>query len=87
MKVYRIENGEKVEEKDSEIGRAYNAFFDKLAGMSKEARLKYFAGMCVPDGLDFNMDFGSTVILARTHFGGASAETVMQTAERIAGKD
>ena len=87
MKVYRIENGEKIEEKDSEILRVYDSFLDNLAGMTKEARLKYFAEMCVPAGLDFNMDFGDTVILARNHFGGASEETVMQTAERLARKD
>jgi len=87
MKVYKIENGEKIEDKDDALVRAYDSFLDKLAEMTKEARLRYFAEMCVPTGLDFNMDFGDTVILARTHFGGASSETVMQTAERIAGKD
>lgn len=87
MKVYKIENGEKIVDKDDALVKAYDSFLDKLAGMTKEARLRYFAEMCVPTGLDFNMDFGDTVILARTHFGGASSETVMQTAERIAGKD
>ena len=87
MKVYRIENGEKIEDKDDALVAVYDSFLDKLAGMTKEARLRYFAEMCVPAGLDFDMDFGDTVILARNHFGGSSDETVMQTAERIAQKE
>ena len=87
MKVYRIENGEKIEDKDDALVRAYDSFLDKLAGMTKEARLRYFAEMCIPTGLDFDMDFGDTLILSRNHFCGSSTETVMQTAERLARKD
>ena len=87
MKVYRIENGEKIEDKDDALVMAYDSFLDKLAGMTKEARLRYFSEMCIPAGLDFDMDFGDTVILARNHFGGVSAETVMQAAERLARND
>ena len=87
MKVYRIENGEKIEDKDDALVRAYDSFLDKLAGMTKEARLRYFAEMCIPTGLDFDMDFGDTLILSRNHFCGSSTVTEMQTAERLARKD
>ena len=87
MKVYRIENGEKIEEKDNELVKAYNAYLDKIAALPKEERLKYFRSMCIPPDLDFAMDFGETIIIARTHFSNSSSETVMQTTERIAQKE
>ena len=83
MKIYRIENGEMIEEEDNEILLAYNAFLDRLAELPKEVRLKYFESMSIPEDLNFDMDFGETVILARTYFNGVSSESVLQTAERM----
>ncbi len=86
MKVFKIENGERIEVENDEIITAFDAFLERLAKMPKEQRLKYFESISIPEDLNFNMDFGETVILARTFFNGVSSESVVQTAERMVQK-
>ncbi len=54
-----------------------------LSQKTKEERLEYFSKIGFPRNLNFNLDFGNSVIMVRTHFAGNRDETVNETIERI----
>lgn len=57
-----------------------------LEAMSKEERIEYFRNGLFPRKLDFDLDFGSTVIHVNTHFDQKSKENVIDRVRRVSDK-
>ena len=57
-----------------------------LEAMTKEERIEYFRKGLFPRKLDFDLDFGSTVIHVNTHFDQKSKENVIDRVRRGADK-
>ena len=58
----------------------------KLEAMTKEERIEYFRKGLFPRKLDFDLDFGSTVIHVNTHFAENSKENVIDRVRRVSDK-
>ena len=58
----------------------------KLEAMTKEERIEYFRRGLFPRQLDFDLDFGSTVIHVNTHFAENSKENVIDRVRRVSDK-
>ena len=58
----------------------------KLEAMTKEERIEYFRNGLFPRNLDFDLDFGSTVIHVNTHFAENSKENVIDRVRRVSDK-
>ena len=58
----------------------------KLEAMTKEERIEYFRRGLFPRKLDFDLDFGSTVIHVNTRFAENSKETVIDRVRRVSDK-
>ena len=54
--------------------------------MSKEERIEYFRKGMFPRKLDFDLDFGSTVIHVNTRFAENSKENVIDRVRRVSDK-
>lgn len=67
----------------SEIYKYLDEIDEILSRKTKEERLEYFSQIGFPRNLNFNLDFGNSVIMVRTHFEGSRDETVSETIERI----
>ena len=59
---------------------------EKLKCMTCKERLDYFRAQMYPRKLDFEMDFGTTVLEVNTQFDRQSAESVVDKVERLAKK-
>ena len=70
-------------EVQNEIYKAFDEIDEILSKKTKEERLEYFSKIGFPRNLNFNLDFGNSVIMVRTHFEGSREETVSETIERI----
>ena len=70
-------------EVQKEIYKAFDEIDEVLSHKTKEERLEYFSRISFPRNLNFNLDFGNSVIMVRTHFEGSCNETVSETIERI----
>ena len=57
-----------------------------LEAMSKEERIEYFREGLFPLKLDFNLDFGNTVIHVNTRFAENSKENVIDRVRRVSDK-
>ena len=57
-----------------------------LKAMTKEERIEYFRNGLFPRKLDFDLDFGSTVIHVNTHFDQKSKENVIDRVRRVSDK-
>ena len=57
-----------------------------LEAMSKEERIEYFRRGLFPRKLDFDLDFGSTVIHVNTRFDQKSKENVIDRVRRVSDK-
>ena len=57
-----------------------------LEAMTKEERIEYFRKGLFPRKLDFELDFGSTVIHVNTHFDQKSKENVIDRVRRVSEK-
>jgi hypothetical protein len=57
-----------------------------LEAMSKEGRIEYFRNGLFPRKLDFDLDFGSTVIHVNTRFAENSKENVIDRVRRVSDK-
>ena len=57
-----------------------------LEAMSKEERIEYFRNGLFPRKLNFDLDFGSTVIHVNTHFDQKSKENVIDRVRRVSDK-
>ena len=57
-----------------------------LEAMTKEERIEYFRRGLFPRKLDFDLDFGSTVIHVNTHFAENSKENVIDRVRRVSDK-
>ena len=57
-----------------------------LEAMTKEERIEYFRRGLFPRKLDFDLDFGSTVIHVNTHFDQKSKENVIDRVRRVSDK-
>ena len=57
-----------------------------LEGMTKEERIEYFRKGLFPRKLDFDLDFGSTVIHVNTRFAENSKENVIDRVRRVSDK-
>ena len=57
-----------------------------LEAMTKEERIEYFRNGLFPRNLDFDLDFGSTVIHVNTHFDQKSKENVIDRVRRVSDK-
>ncbi len=57
-----------------------------LEGMTKEERIEYFRNGLFPRKLNFDLDFGSTVIHVNTHFDQKSKENVIDRVRRVSDK-
>ena len=57
-----------------------------LEAMTKEERIKYFRKGLFPRKLDFDLDFGSTVIHVNTRFAENSKENVIDRVRRVSDK-
>ena len=57
-----------------------------LEAMSKEERIEYFRKGLFPQKLDFDLDFGSTVIHVNTRFTENSKENVIDRVRRVSDK-
>ena len=55
----------------------------KLEAMTKEERIEYFRKGMFPRKLDFDLDFGSTVIHVNTRFAENSKENVIDRVRRV----
>ena len=66
-----------------EIYKAFDEIDEILSRKTKEERLEYFSRIGFPKSLNFNLDFGKSVIMVRTHFAGTTDETVCEAIERI----
>ena len=60
--------------------------FPMLEAMSKEERIEYFRNGLFPRKLNFDLDFGSTVIHVNTHFDQKSQENVIDRVRRVSDK-
>lgn len=58
----------------------------KLEAMTKEERIEYFRRGLFPRKLNFDLDFGSTVIHVNTHFVENSKENVIDRVRRVSDK-
>ena len=58
----------------------------KLEAMTKEERIEYFRRGLFPRKLDFDLDFGSTVIHVNTRFAENSQENVIDRVRRVSDK-
>ena len=58
----------------------------KLEAMTKEERIEYFRRGLFPRKLDFELDFGSTVIHVNTRFAENSKENVIDRVRRVSDK-
>ena len=58
----------------------------KLEAMTKEERIEYFRRGLFPRKLDFDLDFGSTVIHVNTRFAENSKENVIDRVRRVSDK-
>ena len=58
----------------------------KLEAMTKEERIEYFHRGLFPRKLDFDLDFGSTVIHVNTRFAENSKENVIDRVRRVSDK-
>ena len=58
----------------------------KLEAMTKEERIEYFRRGLFPRKLDFDLDFGSTVIHVNTRFDQKSKENVIDRVRRVSDK-
>ena len=58
----------------------------KLEAMTKEERIEYFHNGLFPRKLNFDLDFGSTVIHVNTHFDQKSKENVIDRVRRVSDK-
>ncbi len=67
----------------NEFLKAFDEIDEILSRKTKEERLEYFSKIGFPRNLNFNLDFGNSVIMVRTHFEGNRNETVSETIERI----
>ena len=67
----------------NEFLKAFDEIDEILSRKTKEERLEYFSKIGFPRNLNFNLDFGNSVIMVRTHFEGSRNETVSETIERI----
>ena len=67
----------------NEFSKVFDAIYEILSQKAKEERLEYFSKIGFPRKLNFNLDFGNSVIMVRTHFEGSRNETVSETIERI----
>ena len=56
---------------------------EKLKHMTREERLAYFRAQMYPRKLDFEMDFGTTVLKVNTRFDRQSEESVVDKVERL----
>ena len=57
-----------------------------LEAMTKEERIEYFRRGLFPQKLDFDLDFGSTVIHVNTRFAENSKENVIDRVRRVSDK-
>ena len=57
-----------------------------LEAMTKEERIEYFRKRLFPQKLDFDLDFGSTVIHVNTYFDQKSKESVIERVRRVSDK-
>ena len=57
-----------------------------LKAMTKEERIEYFRNGLFPRKLNFDLDFGSTVIHVNTHFDQKSKENVIDRVRRVSDK-
>ena len=57
-----------------------------LEAMTKEERIEYFRKGLFPRKLDFDLDFGSTVIHVNTRFAENSEENVIDRVRRVSDK-
>ena len=57
-----------------------------LEAMTKEERIEYFRKGLLPRKLDFDLDFGSTVIHVKTRFAENSKENVIDRVGRVSDK-
>lgn len=71
------------DKKQSELRKAFDEIDEILSRKTKEERLAYFSKIGFPRNLNYNLDFGNSVIMVRTHFEGSRDETVSETIERI----
>ena len=62
----------------SEIYKYLDEIGEILSRKTKEERLEYFSKIGFPRSLNFNLDFGKSVIMVRTHFEGNYDETVCE---------
>ena len=67
----------------NEFLKAFDEIDEILSRKTKEERLEYFSKIGFPRNLNFNLDFGNSVIMVRTHFEGSRNETVSEAIERI----
>ena len=58
----------------------------KLEAMTKEERIEYFRNGLFPRKLNFDLDFGSTVIHVNTYFDQKSQENVIDRVRRVSDK-
>ena len=58
----------------------------KLEAMTKEERIEYFRNELFPRKLDFDLDFGSTVIHVNTRFAENSKENIIDRVRRVSDK-
>ena len=70
-------------EVQNEIYKAFDEIDEILCQKTKEERLEYFSKIGFPRNLNFNLDFGNSIIMVRTHFEGSRNETVSEAIERI----
>lgn len=67
----------------NEFSKAFDEIDEILSRKTKEERLEYFSKIGFPRNLNFNLDFGNSIIMVRTHFEGSRNETVSEAIERI----
>ena len=58
----------------------------KLEAMTKEERIEYFRKGLFPRKLDFDLDFGNTIIHVNTRFTENSKENVIDRVRRVSDK-
>ena len=69
-----------------EILRDSSKRLPMLEAMTKEERIEYFRKGSFPRKLDFDLDFGSTVIHINTRFAENSKENVIDRVRRVSDK-
>ena len=69
-----------------DILHAGKACLPMLEAMTKEERIEYFRKNLFPRKLNFDLDFGSTVIHVNTHFDKKSKENVIDRVHRVSQK-